>query len=315
MLVSLIIPVYNVEKYLGKCLSSCMSQDLSDEDYEIIIVNDGSTDNSLHIAEYFSSTCNNIRIITQNNKGLSEARNTGLHAALGKYVWFIDSDDWISDNCLKTIVKEMEDGNLDVLHIGSIVVYDDEHKNVKRIPHFSCSSGIEVIGRLQVWHQAQLTVFNRFFLIDKALLFYPNIYHEDMEFIPRAYYFAKRCCSLSMICYHYYQRPVGAITSEYKPKNISDALFVINRLTDFGRENIRKHNDLKLWNNVISVNINNVFRMASKLSPKYSETIEDLMQVRYFYHSMIMSKKMKYILSGLIMFINPKIYFKLINYK
>ncbi len=313
MLISLIIPVYNVENYLGKCLKSCICQDLPICDYEIIVVNDGSTDGSLYIAEQFAEIQDNIRIISQENKGLSGARNTGLDAACGKYVWFIDSDDWIAAECLKRIVSEMEREELDALHLGSLVAYDNKACDKERIPSFGLSKGLDVLGGLKLWHQAQLTVFRRSFLLDNKLRFYPGIYHEDMEFIPRAYYFACRCSAVSSVCYYYYQRPIGAITSEYRPKNISDAIIVAGRLKDFGESQNMDTKDAELWNNLLSVNINNLFRMAAKISSKYPEIVSYIVEASHLYRPMMKSGKIKYRLSGILISISPKMYLKLIS--
>lgn len=98
---SLIVPVYNVEKYVGRCLDSILSQDY--DNYEIICVNDGATDSSGDILREYSEKYKQIRVITQENKGLGEARNTGMKYMTGDYVWFIDSDDWIEPGSLKAI--------------------------------------------------------------------------------------------------------------------------------------------------------------------------------------------------------------------
>ena len=98
MILSIIIPVYNVEKYVEKCIRSCENQDIPKENYEVIVVNDGSPDGSLAIVERLANEFSNIKVINQENKGLSMARNTGLEAAKGEYVWFVDSDDWIEEN-------------------------------------------------------------------------------------------------------------------------------------------------------------------------------------------------------------------------
>ena len=96
--VSVIIPVYNVEKYLGECLESIIDQSL--EDIEIVCVNDGSTDNSLSILESYAELDNRIKIISQENHGLAAARNTGLKNINGDYVYFIDSDDFLELSAL-----------------------------------------------------------------------------------------------------------------------------------------------------------------------------------------------------------------------
>ncbi|HJS00822.1 MAG TPA: glycosyltransferase, partial [Flavobacterium sp.] len=105
MLLSIIVPVYNVENYLRRCLNSLLDQDLCLDDYEIIIVNDGSTDSSLRIAQEYGNKFSSIKIISQENQGLSEARNVGIRNALGQYIYFIDSDDFIQKKIFNSIFK------------------------------------------------------------------------------------------------------------------------------------------------------------------------------------------------------------------
>ena len=121
---SIIIPVYNVEKYIEKCLLSCIKQDISYEDYEIVVVNDGSPDNSITIVERIAKDYSNIRIINQENQGLSGARNTGMKHAKGNYIWFVDSDDYIEENCLGRIVSYLN-GDLDILQLQYRHVFED----------------------------------------------------------------------------------------------------------------------------------------------------------------------------------------------
>ena len=99
--ISIIIPVYNVEKYLDECINSAVNQTF--DDIEIICVNDGSTDGSLEIIEKHASKDKRIRIISQEHKGVGSARNAGLDAAKGKYIYFMDSDDYVELNALKRI--------------------------------------------------------------------------------------------------------------------------------------------------------------------------------------------------------------------
>lgn len=315
MLLSLIIPIYNVDNYLDRCLDSCVSQDLSESEYELVLVNDGSTDDSLTIAKQFAEKHTNVKVFSQGNKGLSEARNAGLRQAVGKYVWFIDSDDWISSNCLKGIVDTMDSCKLDALHIGSVVAFDYPELNVDRIPAFTVSRGLDVLGQLKIWHQAQLTIFCRQFLLEHKLEFYPCIYHEDMEFIPRAYYFANRCAAMSEIYYYYYQRLTGAITSEYKPKNIIDAIFVTKRLIAFGNENNLIGIERGLWSNLLSVNINNMFRMAAKTRKKHPEIIEDIVANKSVYQSMLNAQRLIYRIEGLLVSNFPTLMLKFFTYK
>ena len=113
---SLILPVYNVEKYLIRCLTSLLTQDIDKSEYEIIIVEDCSLDQSINIIKDFLYIHSNITLVShKRNKGLGAARNTGLNHAKGKYVWFVDSDDFIEQNKLKFILSQFEKDKLDVL--------------------------------------------------------------------------------------------------------------------------------------------------------------------------------------------------------
>ena len=130
MTLSIIIPVYKVEKYLRKCLDSCLHQNISKEDYEIICVNDGSPDNSAQILDEYAAKHPNIRVVTQTNQGLSMARNNGLAVAQGDYVWFIDSDDWIEENCLAGICSALK-SNPDLLQLNHQLTFEDNQKLLK----------------------------------------------------------------------------------------------------------------------------------------------------------------------------------------
>ena len=112
MLLSIIIPIYNIEKYIEKCVSSCLQS--SQVSYEIILVNDGTKDGSMDVIRHMSNLPN-ISIINQENQGLSVARNTGLSKAKGKYVWFVDGDDWIEPNSIQLLAAKLNNDTPDVL--------------------------------------------------------------------------------------------------------------------------------------------------------------------------------------------------------
>ncbi len=107
MLLSIIIPVYNIENYIGRCLDACLNQNISIDNYEIICVNDGSTDKSLEILTNYAGKNNNIKIIDKINEGVSIARNTGIASAQGEYIWFVDGDDWINADALEFINNKL----------------------------------------------------------------------------------------------------------------------------------------------------------------------------------------------------------------
>ena len=117
-LVSIIVPVYNVEKYLRKCLDSIVNQTY--KNIEVICVDDGSPDNSIDILREYRAKDDRVTIIRQKNKGLSGARNTGIKNATGKYIMFIDSDDWVELNMVELMTKKMDNKNLELAVCGTI---------------------------------------------------------------------------------------------------------------------------------------------------------------------------------------------------
>lgn len=125
MKLSIIIPVYNTEKYLRKCVESCENQDVSKDEYEILLINDGSKDDSLRIANELASEYSNIVVYDQVNSGASATRNNGIKYAKGEYIWFVDSDDYIEKNILGQILSELYSNNLDALCIDWKHVSED----------------------------------------------------------------------------------------------------------------------------------------------------------------------------------------------
>lgn len=120
---SIIVPVYNVEKYLSKCLDSLVNQTYTN--IEIICINDGSSDNSLNILEEYATKDNRIKVITQHNQGVSVARNVGIENATGKYILFVDADDWVERNTCEILAKQLENRNYDLVVFNAFMVRDN----------------------------------------------------------------------------------------------------------------------------------------------------------------------------------------------
>ena len=123
--ISVIIPCYNVENYIGECLDSVINQTF--EDVEILCINDGSTDNTLSILEGYAKKDNRIKIFSQKNQGLSASRNLGLDKSKGDYIFFLDSDDYIELTTFEELLKHAEEMDLDVI-IFKLRNFDDETK-------------------------------------------------------------------------------------------------------------------------------------------------------------------------------------------
>ena len=250
---SLIIPVYNVEKYVAKCMQSCINQNLNKADYEIIIINDGSTDNSFEIIKAIAAGHENITIFSQTNAGLSVVRNRGLELAQGEYIWFIDSDDWIEKNCLQSITEKLID--IDVLAMGYVDAYDDTSKNKKIFPTSAVTNtGIDLLHNSYIV-PAQFYIYNIKFLKQNNLFFEPGIFHEDFEFIPRMLYFAKKLVVCNKQFYFFYKRP-DSITASINPKKSFDYIKIALNLISFEKKNVKK-TEKYIFHNVIWLALTN----------------------------------------------------------
>ena len=316
MNLSIIIPVYNVEKYLEKCLLSCVKQDVFYENYEIIVVNDGSPDNSQAIAERIAKQYSNIKIICQNNQGLSAARNIGMKYAKGEYIWFIDSDDYIEENCLGRIFTLLKD-ELDILQIKYRHVYEDNTPptNIKLCYIEGIKTGKEVIDQSGLPAPAQFSIFRLKFLRENKLEFFQGIYHEDSEFKPKATYLAKKISSDKYLSYNYLQRLSGSITSNFKLKNGLDILIVINSLLDFIEEQKVPLKERKYFYKQISKNINTLLYGIRQL-PNNDKTklICHLKKNKHIFNCMTNSGILKYLIEGVFFSINIRLGLFLHNY-
>lgn len=136
MLLSVLVPVYNVESYLIRCLNALISMPITD--YEVILVDDGSTDNSGKICDKYSQQYSQIKVIHQKNKGLVAARNTALKIATGKYISFVDSDDWVDSELLPCLIDELQKNNSVDIAMGNITQSKDKHSNISYITQNSC---------------------------------------------------------------------------------------------------------------------------------------------------------------------------------
>lgn len=225
MILSVIIPVYNVEKYVENCIRSCENQDIPKEDYEVIVVNDGSPDGSLAIVQRLAKEYSNIRVISQENCGQSVARNTAMENARGDYYMFVDSDDRIEHNCLGKIVARLRNENPDAFAFCAADVIDGE--NVRR---FSYTNEISIAGRdfLKKGISPCITfaIWKASFFRRNSLKFYEGIYHEDVEITPRAYYLAGKVSCTNDIIYYVNQNPMST-TRTANPKRAFDLIEVV----------------------------------------------------------------------------------------
>lgn len=241
---SIIVPVYNVEQYIKKCLISCLDQDLDKSEYEIIVVDDGSKDKSAEIVKDIAQNTSNIILIHQKNGGLSSARNTGLAMAKGEYVWFVDSDDWIKSNCLKYLTNTVCKNDLDVLCFGVDYYHTPTHIDSSMSPTTQdgvVMSGEDFITKVHMIPAAWVALYRRKFLICNNLRFLEGILHEDQEFTPRAYCLAHRIMYVHRHEYVYLQRQGSIMKSNRNAQRCLDLLTIADSLYAFTMRYLQKN--------------------------------------------------------------------------
>lgn len=243
---SIIVPVYNVADYLAKCLDSLLAQDIPQNEYEIIVVNDGSTDNSVEIAKQYADKFSNIILVNQVNQGLSGARNTGIARTRGEYVQFVDSDDYLEENVLGGLLKQIEKDKLDVLRFKyQNVRIDSEGKHeifqpYKQSNFLFDNYSKEPINGVDFLNQCFGTAcYAVMFLIKRELLvdciFKSGIYFEDTEWTPRMLIKAGRVASTDTIVYNYLMREgsiTKAVNKDKKRKVLEDKIKLVDSLLE-----------------------------------------------------------------------------------
>lgn len=238
ILLSIIIPAFNVEDFVEECITSIKNQ-LVNFDYEVIIINDGSTDETLKLAKQLTRNLPNFKVISQENKGLSGTRNKGVKEAKGDYIWFIDSDDLISDNSLQIIGDILQTKKIDCVAIGFERIGDN--KNINQESYLPLESKF-VNGRDFFSHQiaegdiytmSQLYIIKKKILINNELYFEENIYHEDMLHTPLMLNKVDEIYSIPYPFYLYRVREGSIMTSKdcsALSKKANDLLHVFDKI-------------------------------------------------------------------------------------
>lgn len=231
MKLSIIVPCYNVEEYVEKCIVSLENQDIPQEDYEILAYNDESKDNTLDILNRLAKTYPNVKVASHKNKGLSGTRNRGIRDAKGEFLWFVDSDDWITENCLKSILSSVGQ-ETDLIAFSGFVpegnrsvganIFGEEVKDKKTLFKYGFADG------------APFYIHRREFLVKNNLYFKEGIKHEDTLFTPVVLNEAHNITLYRKPVYHYLLRS-GSITTVVDKKRIYDLWDNMKILYDYSK--------------------------------------------------------------------------------
>lgn len=235
-LVSVIVPVYNVEKYLEKCLESIINQTY--KNLEIICIDDGSPDNSIDILNRFAEKDNRIKVIKQENKGLGATRNVGINLSKGKYISFIDSDDWIDKHMYEKAVNIFKKNSEISLVDCSTSLEKNNGKNkirnLKNLNYNKNLNGIDYFKLLVKNNLFSASSCNKIFRLkeikSEKIMFPENRLYEDLLFVFKNLIEAKQVGMIDEVMYHYYVEREESITNLINIKNIEDVLYTYKKV-------------------------------------------------------------------------------------
>ena len=225
---SIIIPLYNSEKYIKKCLESLLSQDLKSSEYEIILIDDGSTDGSAFLINNFINDKANIFLYSQKNSGAGAARNKGISLAKGKYIYFIDPDDYLASNVLKSIIDCAEENELDILtFLSRKTVQQNLTNSFSDIAKTSCSSilnGTDYIAKYKFKNEVWWYVINRKYLLASGINFIEGRWMEDAIFTAELIIKANKMAHLPIDVHRHVTVKDSAMTSR-EPEHYKKVIY------------------------------------------------------------------------------------------
>ena len=240
---SIIIPVYNVEKYLEKCLQSLIEQCYSD--MEIVVVDDKSTDRSLCIAKKYEKY-NNVKVISkEKNTGLSDSRNVGIRESRGQYIMFLDSDDYVEDGCIFKIQEIVKKENEpDIVYFGYSEEYESTNEKYIKYGYVSQKDkiytgeefAIAELKQRNLYAAACFGIYNREFIVRNNLYFESGLLHEDELWTPQVILRANKVYTSDYVFYHYLRRNGSITRSGNKTKHGQDMLCICKKLDILANE-------------------------------------------------------------------------------
>ena len=241
-LISVIIPIYKVEDYLCECIDSVLEQTY--QNLEVILVDDGSPDNCGVICDDYATKDPRIKVVHKENGGLSDARNAGLGVSTGDYIWFVDSDDWISQDAFPIIFSEIENEDFEMLGF-SYQDYNDENETfglTSASNMISMSNGLEYIEHNGYFEPtAWAYIYKRSFLQQHGLKFKVGMIHEDDHFNLRAFSVVRKIKKINKVLY-YYRRREGTLSNiKASERLIVSYIALVTLCQDLPQANFPKH--------------------------------------------------------------------------
>ena len=307
-MISIIITAYNAEKTIEKCLNSIL--DTQYNDYEIILVNDGSIDNTEKIIELFAS--DKIKYYKKKNTGVADSRNFGIDKAKGDYITFVDSDDYVSSNYFEEIDKYINEG-VDIIKRKGIIVSKDKEEKIKGAT-FDIATGEDAFNKLcftdiyldTLWSY----IIKKSLFIDNNLYFGKDRFHEDFGLLPLLILKANKMVSLDNYVYYYVQTDKSIMREKNIDKTIKkakDALYhydnIINTVENYNLSNFTKENVRIYCTNAILLKVD---ELNGKEQKWYIQELKN----RKVYRN-IKVRNIKQLIKKILLLINIKLYLKI----
>lgn len=241
--ISVIVPIYNIYSYIDQCVESIVNQTY--KDLEIILVNDGSTDDSLSKLKEWENKDYRIVVVDKPNGGLSDARNAGLKVATGDYVSFVDGDDWIGIDLYEKVASEVEAyPNIDIMTFSIKKVYPNGKEIVLSYKMDEKPiKGEDYFRKSNYYVNAWSKIYRRFFIKDK--LFIKGLLHEDVPYTVVVINEAEKVANLNDVYYYYRQEREGSILNTYSSKKLHDWMFGLKELLAYSEK--KKNSYLNNW--------------------------------------------------------------------
>lgn len=271
---SIIVPVYNVEEYLDRCMDSLLHQDKMDGKIEILLIDDGSLDGSGRLCEWYAERYPCVRVYHKRNGGLSSARNLGIEKAIGDYILFVDSDDYMERSACLILNGVLEQcGEIDAFVYGGVEEEGVHQTHLRRLPvekkRYTDGKAylLEHYRTQNMNVEAWLYGYRREFLLSNRLSFREGILHEDVEFTPRALLACRDMVEIPDCLYHYMVRENSICTQKDRTKNIRDLFQTLRELDVLAEQ---QEEELCRWmKNAILNSFLNMVQDAGMYQPQY----------------------------------------------
>jgi len=265
---TIIIPAFNLENYISRCLDSALKQDLAHDEYEILVINDGSTDQTKDKVAQYTERNSNIFLFNKSNGGVSSARNLGIENAKGEYILFVDGDDWLVENVLSTMYLKLKLNELEAARFSYRKVYGNIEQNTEVIINDNpeITNGLDFIihsatNDFYPWLYSISTTF----LKKHQLFFNTSIsFCEDKEFLIRALSLIQRFKNFELIYYNYYIGRDQAVSTTFKDKHVTDLVNANFLIYSFAEKKIEnKHYKEFIKDSALNAILNSSYTLST----------------------------------------------------